>query len=143
MYRYLQTQRGAVPFVICKVEYIPPVMAVYFRPLNKVGICIYMCVYFIRIVCYVAYIWQFVCLFIYMLLSFVIAFIYFSLYYTHIRRYSYIICSYTCIHIHTFLPIPPPYTGRLQVHRGPIPLHELPAHLPLPVAPLHHILMRG
>ena len=36
--RYLQTQRGAVPFVICKVEYIPPVMAVYFRPLNKVRI---------------------------------------------------------------------------------------------------------
>ena len=38
IYRYLQTQRGAVPFVICKVEYIPPVMAVYFRPLNKVSV---------------------------------------------------------------------------------------------------------
>ena len=38
VYRYLQTKRGAVPFVICKVEYIPPVMAVYFRPLNKVSV---------------------------------------------------------------------------------------------------------
>jgi hypothetical protein len=34
--RYLQTKRGNNPFLIVKVEWIPPVMAVYFRPVFKV-----------------------------------------------------------------------------------------------------------
>jgi hypothetical protein len=34
--RYTQAQRGKCPFVINKVEWIPPVMAVYFRPVFKV-----------------------------------------------------------------------------------------------------------
>jgi hypothetical protein len=38
--RYTQTQRGQCPFVICKVEWIPPVMAVYFRPVFKVRIIV-------------------------------------------------------------------------------------------------------
>ena len=33
--RYLQTQRGKVQFLLLKVEWISPVMAVYFRPLIK------------------------------------------------------------------------------------------------------------
>ena len=33
--RYLQTQRGKVQFLLLKVEWIAPVMAVYFRPLIK------------------------------------------------------------------------------------------------------------
>jgi hypothetical protein len=35
--RYLQTRRGNHGFLLCKIEYIPPVMAVYFRPVNKVN----------------------------------------------------------------------------------------------------------
>jgi hypothetical protein len=34
--RYLQSKRGNKAFLVNKVEYIPPVMAVYFRPVNKV-----------------------------------------------------------------------------------------------------------
>ena len=34
--RYSQTKRGNCPFVICKVEWIAPVMAIYFRPVFKV-----------------------------------------------------------------------------------------------------------
>jgi hypothetical protein len=33
--RYLQTKRGNRPYLILKVEYIPPVMAIYFRPVFK------------------------------------------------------------------------------------------------------------
>jgi hypothetical protein len=33
--RYLQTQRGSRPFVVTKVEWIPPVMAIQFRPVIK------------------------------------------------------------------------------------------------------------
>eukprot|EP01038_Epipyxis_sp_PR26KG_P010834 gene10834-14544_t len=33
--RYLRTKRGNHPFVVVKVEWIPPVMAVYFRPVFK------------------------------------------------------------------------------------------------------------
>jgi hypothetical protein len=33
--RYLKTRRGRVDFLLCKVEWIPPVMAVYFRPAFK------------------------------------------------------------------------------------------------------------
>mgnify|MGYP003385496747 CR=1 FL=1 len=33
--RYLQTQRGSRPFVVTKVEWIPPVMAIQFRPLIR------------------------------------------------------------------------------------------------------------
>jgi hypothetical protein len=35
--RYLESQRGKAPFILCKVDYIPPVMSVYFRPLIKVS----------------------------------------------------------------------------------------------------------
>lgn len=34
--RYLESQRGKAPFVLCKVDYVPPVMCVYFRPIFKV-----------------------------------------------------------------------------------------------------------
>jgi hypothetical protein len=40
--RYLQLHRGKCPFMICKVEWIPPVMAVYFRPVFKVTIVMIM-----------------------------------------------------------------------------------------------------
>lgn len=33
--RYLQTKRGNRPYLVLKVEYIPPVMALYFRPVFK------------------------------------------------------------------------------------------------------------
>lgn len=34
--KYLETQRGQKPFIVTKVEWIEPVLAVYFRPINKV-----------------------------------------------------------------------------------------------------------
>jgi hypothetical protein len=33
--KYLQTKRGSHPFVVTKVEWIPPVMALQIRPINK------------------------------------------------------------------------------------------------------------
>lgn len=33
--KYLQSYRGTIPFVVIKVDWIPPVMAIYFRPLVK------------------------------------------------------------------------------------------------------------
>lgn len=34
--RYLESQRGKAPFVLCKVDYIAPVMSIYFKPIFKV-----------------------------------------------------------------------------------------------------------
>ena len=35
--RYMQTQRGSKPFVVTRVEWIPPVMAIQFRPVIRGG----------------------------------------------------------------------------------------------------------
>ena len=39
--RYLQTRRGKKPFLVCKVDYIKPVMVVYIRPVFKVRKCVF------------------------------------------------------------------------------------------------------
>jgi hypothetical protein len=46
--RYLQMKKGNNPFLITKVEWIPPVLAVQFRPLFKVSIYSYIYCYFVH-----------------------------------------------------------------------------------------------